>query len=109
LDELRTLNIATDGAIASSPEKVSSSSSSSGKLLRSTVLSILIHHSLTCHQQRESFWSWRTKLPSAIVQTGPHSIHFDISMPIPKLYQVVYDTREWMNKQGIIGRDVVAV
>jgi hypothetical protein len=30
-------------------------------------------------------------------------------MPIAKLYQVVYDTREWMNKQGIIGRDVVAV
>jgi (R)-2-hydroxyglutarate---pyruvate transhydrogenase len=59
--------------------------------------------------QRESFWSWRTKLPPAIVQTGPHSIHFDISMPIAKLYQVVYDTRDWMNKQGIIGRDVVAV
>jgi hypothetical protein len=59
--------------------------------------------------QRESFWSWRTKLPPAIVQTGPHSIHFDISMPIPKLYQVVYDTRAWMDKQGIIGRDVKAV
>ncbi|KAG2172920.1 hypothetical protein INT44_004661 [Umbelopsis vinacea] len=79
LDELRSSDIATDGAIATTAEA------------------------------RESFWSWRTKLPPAIVQTGPHSIHFDISMPIPKLYQVVYDTRDWMNKQGIIGRDVVAV
>ncbi|CAM0137888.1 D-2-hydroxyglutarate dehydrogenase, mitochondrial [Umbelopsis sp. WA50703] len=79
LQELLEQDIASDGAIASTPEK------------------------------RESFWSWRTKLPPAIVQTGPHSIHFDISMPIPKLYQVVYDTRAWMDKQGIIGRDVKAV
>jgi hypothetical protein len=102
LDELQSLNIATDGAIASSPDAVCYFSSLDAYACT--------QHSLTYGRlQRESFWSWRTKLPPAIVQTGPHSIHFDISMPIAKLYQVVLDTRAWMTKEGIIGRDVKAV
>lgn len=102
LKELLEQEIAVDGAIASTPEKVRQMRRRTRVFGRQSFTQFGI-------SQRESFWSWRTKLPPAIVQTGPHSIHFDISMPIPKLYQVVHDTRAWMEKQGMIGRDIKAV
>ncbi|KAI7899913.1 uncharacterized protein BX663DRAFT_488899 [Cokeromyces recurvatus] len=59
--------------------------------------------------ERARFWSWRTKLPRAIVQNGPSSIHFDISLPLPRLYQLVEDTRSWAIAEGLIPNDIVAV
>lgn len=60
-------------------------------------------------EDRSMFWSWRTKLPRAIVQTGPSSIHFDISLPLPRLYQLVQDTRQWATEEGMIPHDIGAV
>ncbi|KAI8093077.1 uncharacterized protein BX664DRAFT_328869 [Halteromyces radiatus] len=56
-----------------------------------------------------SFWSWRTMLPRAIVQQGPSSIHFDISLPLPLLYQLVTDTRAWARENDMIGKDIHAI
>ncbi|KAI9315106.1 hypothetical protein BX666DRAFT_1959444 [Dichotomocladium elegans] len=55
------------------------------------------------------FWSWRDNVPKAIVQTGPTSIHFDISLKLPLLYKVVEDTRAWAVKEGLIGTKIRAV
>jgi D-lactate dehydrogenase (cytochrome) len=60
-------------------------------------------------EERLRYWSWRTKLPRAIVQNGPSSIHFDISLPLPRLYQLVNDTREWAHREGLIPNDIVAI
>ncbi|KAG2223540.1 hypothetical protein INT45_000860 [Circinella minor] len=57
----------------------------------------------------ERFWSWRNNVPRAIVQTGPTSIHFDVSLELPLLYKLVEDTRAWATKEGMIGRDIGAV
>ncbi|CAO0792084.1 unnamed protein product [Mucor circinelloides] len=58
---------------------------------------------------RARFWSWRTKLPRAIVQTGPSSIHFDISLPLPLLYKLVEETRAWATAEGLIPNDILAI
>ncbi|KAG0172680.1 hypothetical protein DFQ30_009907 [Apophysomyces sp. BC1015] len=60
-------------------------------------------------EKRFSFWSWRNMLPKAIVESGPSSIHFDVSLPLPRLNQLVEDTRDWALAEGLIGNDIVAV
>ncbi|KAI9488852.1 hypothetical protein BDB00DRAFT_846393 [Zychaea mexicana] len=57
----------------------------------------------------ERFWSWRNNVPKAIVQQGPTSIHFDVSLDLPLLYKLVEDTRAWAIADGMIGRDIVAI
>lgn len=69
----------------------------------------LFTDSLSSLQQIESFWSWRSNTPKAIVQCGPSSIHFDISLEMPLLYDLVTATREWATKEGLIGTDIYAV
>lgn len=64
---------------------------------------------ISSQQQIESFWSWRSNTPRAIVQCGPSSIHFDISLEMPLLYDLVTATREWATKEGLIGTDIYAV
>lgn len=60
-------------------------------------------------EDRAMYWSWRTKLPGAIVKTGPSSIHFDISLPLPRLYALVEETRKWATEEGLIPNDIGAV
>jgi FAD/FMN-containing dehydrogenase len=55
------------------------------------------------------YWSRRTKLPGAMVQNGPSSIHFDISLSSARLYQLVKDARSWAHKEGLIRNDIVIV
>ncbi|CDS07616.1 hypothetical protein LRAMOSA01565 [Lichtheimia ramosa] len=60
-------------------------------------------------EEIERFWSWRSNTPKAIVQCGPTSIHFDISLEMPLLYDLVTATRDWATKEGLIGTDIYAV
>lgn len=43
------------------------------------------------------------------MQCGPTSIHFDISLEMPLLYDLVTATRDWATKEGLIGTDIYAV
>ncbi|KAI8988713.1 hypothetical protein BDB01DRAFT_719382 [Pilobolus umbonatus] len=54
-------------------------------------------------------WSWRTKTPQAIVKNAPSSIHFDVSLPLPKLYQLVLETRAWAQSEGLIPNELVGI
>ncbi|KAI8140461.1 hypothetical protein BJV82DRAFT_622650 [Fennellomyces sp. T-0311] len=60
-------------------------------------------------EEIQRFWSWRDNVPKAIVQTGPTSIHFDVSVELPLLYKLVEDSRAWATAEGMIGRDIGAI
>ncbi|KAF2673889.1 hypothetical protein BT63DRAFT_451944 [Microthyrium microscopicum] len=52
--------------------------------------------------QIADLWSWREGIPEALGHFGG-CYKYDLSIPLRELYQLVDDTRERMNKAGIVG------
>ncbi|RUS28370.1 FAD-linked oxidase-like protein [Jimgerdemannia flammicorona] len=107
ISKLKGEGVITDGSIARSKDRVSTSEHIGP--LSSSAFPSIIASDLLSSTQIKSFWSWRERLPGTIVSTAPTTIHFDISMPLPILYTVVEDTRAWLREKGWLGTEILAV
>ncbi|KAH0560059.1 hypothetical protein GP486_003424 [Trichoglossum hirsutum] len=54
--------------------------------------------------QVQSLWSWREGIPECLNHWGG-VYKYDVSIPLPELYQLVDDTRERLSSAGLIGDD----
>lgn len=54
--------------------------------------------------QIQSLWSWREGIPECIGHWGG-VYKYDLSIPLPELYQLVEDTRERLESAGLVGED----
>lgn len=54
--------------------------------------------------QIKNFWRFREILPEACSKAGA-VYKYDISMPVPVLYQMVEDVRERLSQAGVLGDD----
>lgn len=52
--------------------------------------------------QIQNLWSWRETIPEATKHWGG-IYRYDVSIPLPQLYDLVNDTREHLTKKGLIG------
>lgn len=53
--------------------------------------------------QLKNLWAWREMAPEACGKTGVYK--YDVSIPLPKLYDLVVDTRQRLKSAGVIGDD----
>ncbi|KAJ3097176.1 hypothetical protein HDU97_005095 [Phlyctochytrium planicorne] len=55
--------------------------------------------------QRSAFWSFRESIPEACARDGKGgNLKYDLSVPVPVLYDVVVDLRERLKKLGVADR-----
>lgn len=54
--------------------------------------------------QIQSLWSWREGIPECLGHWGG-VYKYDLSIPLAELYQLVEDTRERLEKAGLVGDD----
>ncbi|KAI9766275.1 MAG: hypothetical protein M1840_006689 [Geoglossum simile] len=52
--------------------------------------------------QARSLWSWREGIPECLAHWGG-VYKYDVSMPLPELYQLVDDTMERLSSTGLLG------
>ncbi|KAI8872992.1 hypothetical protein GQ42DRAFT_160872 [Ramicandelaber brevisporus] len=50
--------------------------------------------------QMNNLWSIRETIPEAVVKAGP-TLKYDVSIPLPKLYDLVADTKVVLSKAGL--------
>ncbi|MCJ1363970.1 hypothetical protein MMC16_003079 [Acarospora aff. strigata] len=54
--------------------------------------------------QIQSLWSWREGIPECLGHWGG-VYKYDVSIPLPELYQLVEETRERLSSAGLMGAD----
>ena len=54
--------------------------------------------------QFHSIWRWREGITEALNHTGG-TYKYDVSIPLPELYQLVEDCRERLTQMGLVGED----
>lgn len=54
--------------------------------------------------QFQSLWRWREGITEALNHLGG-TYKYDVSIPLPELYQLVDDCRERLSQQGLVGDD----
>lgn len=54
--------------------------------------------------QFQSIWRWREGITEALNHLGG-TYKYDVSIPLPELYQLVEDCRERLTQQGLVGDD----
>lgn len=52
--------------------------------------------------QAQSLWSWREMVPEALAKCGG-VYKYDVSIPLPKLYDLVNDTKSRLMEAGVVG------
>jgi FAD/FMN-containing dehydrogenase len=52
--------------------------------------------------QAQELWRWREGIPEALSHLGG-TYKYDVSIPVPEMYQLVEDTRERLGNAGLVG------